>query len=91
MDAFAWLGAVSPKILDVVPLDTDRAVVKLDLFGVQFGTIFVVGMADGFPRVSWPRTSRGYPIFKIGDPLARDLIEEVILNAVAAATEKAAE
>jgi hypothetical protein len=85
----AWLGELSPIIRNVTRLDADRAVVHLDLAGFSFRTIYVLGLADGFPRVSWPRTSRGYLIIEIPNCIARDHVEEAILAAVADASAEA--
>jgi hypothetical protein len=79
----AWLAALTPDIFAVIPLDPDRAVVKLDLHGVRLETLFVVGISTAEPRVSWPKSARGFPIVWIKDPAHRDRIETEILKAVA--------
>ena len=84
MAAPAWPGALAPEIFAVVPLDSDRCVVKLDLYGIRLETIFVLGLTTDAPRVSWPETARGYPIVWITDDETRERIEAEILAQVAA-------
>lgn len=84
MTAPAWLGAMTPEIRRVVRLDDDRAVVAVDLHGIQLQTIYVVGLAHGSPRVSWPCSARGFPIVAIPHAETRERIERAILDAVEA-------
>lgn len=80
------LGAMTPYIFTTVPLDDDRCLVKLDIYGVRLETILVVGLSTDSPHVSWPCTSRGYPVVRIAHDETRKQIEAIILDAALKAT-----
>lgn len=64
-------------------LDDDRAVARVNVGPFQLGSMWVVGRASGKPRVSWPETSRGFPIVSVTDADLRERIEREVLSAVA--------
>jgi hypothetical protein len=76
---------MSVHVSRVTRLDADRAVLKLDVDCWHFGSVFVVGLSGTSPRVSWPKTQRGFPIVECKDKAHLAEIEETILDAVAAA------
>ena len=63
--------------------DGNRAVAKLTVDDFHFGSIFVVDCKTT-PRVSWPRTQKGFPIVECRDQKRKTEIEEVILAKVRA-------
>ena len=91
-EATSWQGrtmATSPdvQILRVTHLpDGDRAVVHMRAGDFRFGTIFVEGLKDHDPRVSWPRskggTGGGYPIVEVPDGRRRKVYDRLIIEAV---------
>jgi len=66
----------------ITRLDNDRAVAVVEAGQFTFGSVFIVGLADHRPVVSWPRTARGYPIICVAEPL-KSTLEGAILAAVA--------
>ena len=70
-----------PDIRNIVRIDADRAVAHVVIGPIRLGSIWVVDIASGRPRVSWPQTSRGYPIVEVDQPL-RSEIEEAVLTAL---------
>ena len=70
-----------PDVRNVVRIDDDRAVAHVVIGLIRLGSIWIVDIAAGRPRVSWPQTSRGYPIVEVDQPL-RGEIEEAVLTAL---------
>ena len=70
----------APRLTSFVPVDADRRVAHVEVGPFRIGSLWVVGCASGQPTVSWPRTSRGYPIIEVEDPLRSD-IEALVLAA----------
>jgi hypothetical protein len=65
----------------VTRIDADRAVAKLTVDDFHFGSIFVTGLTTE-PKVSWPKTARGFPIIECRSPDKRAELERLILDAV---------
>ena len=63
--------------------DGNRAVAKLTVDDFHFGSIFIVDVLTA-PRVSWPRTQKGFPIVECRDPEKKKKIEALILTKVRA-------
>ena len=78
MDALQADGAPY-KLLSIKSVDTDRRVCELKIGPVHVGSVWITGARSTAPNISWPRTSRGYPIIQIDDPL-RSQIEKTILD-----------
>jgi hypothetical protein len=76
---------MSSPIVEGVKLfgDRNRAVAKLTVDDFHFGSIFVVDCQTA-PRVSWPRTQKGFPIVECRNPDRKKEIEELILTKVKA-------
>jgi hypothetical protein len=65
----------------VTRLDADRAVAKLTVDDFHFGSIFVMDLTTA-PKVSWPRSARGFPIVECRSATKRAALEQLILDAV---------
>lgn len=65
-------------IASIKPLDPSRCVAEVAIGPVMCGSIYVVECDTEAPRVSWPRTARGYPIVVVAQPL-RSMIEADLL------------
>jgi len=70
----------SPILTALVPIDADRRVAHVEVGPFRIGSLWLVGCESGRPTVSWPRTTRGYPILEVDDPL-RSEIEALVLDA----------
>ena len=70
------------RLTSLVHVDSDRRVAHVEVGPFRIGSLWVVGCESGTPIVSWPRTSRGYPIIEVEDPL-RSEIEALVLAAEA--------
>lgn len=62
-------------------VDDDRAVTGVSIGPLHLESIWLLGLASGKPKISWPRTTRGYPIINVDQPL-RGKIEQSILMAL---------
>ena len=83
MDAPApSMGEARISVSSVVTIDADRAVARVVCPPFRFDSIWIVGIASGRPTVSWPRTTRGYPIIEADQP-TRGAIERAVLAALA--------
>jgi hypothetical protein len=71
-------GALTPEVSRVTRLDSDRAVAHVRVGPFMFSSIFVTGLADADPRVSWPRTSRGFKIIDVAEPARSDIEAEIL-------------
>jgi len=69
-----------PRLTALVPIDADRRVAHVEVGPFRIGSLWLVGCESGRPTVSWPRTTRGYPIIEVTDPL-RSEIEALVLDA----------
>jgi len=69
-----------PRLTALVPIDADRRVAHVEVGPFRIGSLWLVGCESGQPTVSWPRTTRGYPILEVDDPL-RSEIEALVLDA----------
>ncbi len=66
-------------------LDDDLAVAHVDFsIGISLRSIWISGLSESQPTVSWPRSTRGFPIV-LADPELRARIDALVLEAVAAA------
>jgi len=70
----------TPILTALVPIDADRRVAHVEVGPFRIGSLWLVGCESGKPTVSWPRTTRGYPILEVDDPL-RSKIEALVLDA----------
>ena len=70
----------APRLTSFISIDADRRVAHVQAGPFSIGSLWVIGCETGKPTVSWPRTSRGYPIIEVEDPLRSD-IEALVLAA----------
>ena len=70
----------APRLTSFISIDADRRVAHVQAGPFSIGSLGVIGCETGKPTVSWPRTSRGYPIIEVEDPLRSD-IEALVLAA----------
>ncbi len=68
----------APKLTSLVTIDDDRKVAHVEVGPWKIGSLWIVGCQTGKPTVSWPRTSRGYPIVEVAEPLKSE-IEALVL------------
>jgi len=66
------------KLHGLKHVDPDRRVCEITVGPIKIGSVWITGAKTTAPNVSWPRTTRGYPIIEIEDPL-RSQIETAIL------------
>lgn len=67
------------KLHGLKRVDDDRRVCEITIGPVKVGSVWVTGARTTAPNISWPRTTRGYPIIEIEDPDLRSDIEKAIL------------
>ena len=65
-------------IASIKPLDPSRCVAEVEIGPVLCGSIYIMECDTDSPRISWPRTARGYAIVVVGQPL-RSVIEAGLL------------
>lgn len=65
-------------IASIKPLDPSRCVAEVEIGPVMCGSIYIMECDTPAPRVSWPRTARGYPVIVVAQPL-RSEIEAALL------------
>jgi hypothetical protein len=70
-------------VTSLTPIDADRAVAHVTVGPFHIGSLWINGRAKGRPVVSWPKTTRGYPILDVEAPL-KGKIEQVTLAALEA-------
>jgi hypothetical protein len=61
-------------------INTDRAVAHVDIGPISLGSMWIVDRKTD-PKVSWPRTARGYPLISVKDAGLREQIERMVLKA----------
>ena len=66
------------NVTSLTRLGDDRAVAHVDVGLFHIGSLWIVDLASR-PKVSWPRTSRGYSIINVDQPL-RGEIERAVLQ-----------
>jgi len=59
-------------------IDADRAIAHVRVGGITIKSIWIVGIAAGSPRTSWPETGKGYPIVE-ATPDLKARIDDLIL------------
>lgn len=74
-------GGADVRVTRIVTIDDDRAVAELKAGPFTFGSIWILGLSQRRPVVSWPTTSRGYGIIEVAEPF-RSHLEGAILDAV---------
>jgi len=77
-DALALDEGRAIKVQSFKRIDADRAVAHVDVGPFHIGSLWITGLASNTPVPSWPRTSRGYPIISVDEPL-RGKIEQAVL------------
>lgn len=68
----------APRLTSLVTIDADRKVAHVEVGPWRIGSLWIVGCRSSKPAVSWPRTSRGYPIVEVAEPLKAE-IEDMVL------------
>jgi len=68
-------------VTSLTPIDADRAVAHVTVGPFHIGSLWITGLASNAPVPSWPKTTRGYPIIKVDQPL-RGLIEQAVMAKV---------
>ena len=48
-------------------IDDDRILTHVLIGEVTVCAVWVIGIKAGAPKVSWPRSGRGYPLIKLND------------------------
>jgi len=66
--------------------DGKRAVAKVSYGPFRFGSIWIMDVDTPTPKVSWPKTARGYNIVECVDASVRSTIETEILERLATAS-----
>lgn len=69
------------SVVNFKTLDTDRRVAEVKVGPILLGSIYITGAQSTAPRVSWPRTERGYPLIVVDEPL-RSQIEKALLSRI---------
>ncbi len=80
-----WLN-YDISIERLIELDADRQVAHVRVGPLHIKSIWIVGIAEGKPRTTWPETGKGYPIVEADEPL-KTQIDELILAAVTESTQ----
>jgi len=67
------------EILAIKTIDDDRRVCHVRIGDITIKSIWLVGLAAGKPRVSWPETGKGYPIVE-AEPALKARIDQLVLD-----------
>ena len=69
----------APALERLIEIDSDRAVAHITVGQITISSIWIIGIASGKARISWPETGRGHPIVSVAEPLKAE-IETLILD-----------
>ena len=75
------------EILAVKRIDDDRRVAHVRVSNITIRSLWIVGLASGKPRISWPETGKGYPIVE-ASPSLKVQIDQLVFEHAGIATPK---
>jgi len=67
------------EILAIKRIDDDRRVCHVRIGDITIKSIWLVGLAAGKPRISWPETGKGYPIVE-AEPGLKSRIDQLVFE-----------
>ena len=67
------------EVLAVRRIDDDRRVAHVRIGDITIRSIWIVDIARGKPRISWPETGKGYPIVEAG-PELKARVDQLVLD-----------
>ena len=67
------------EVLAVKRIDDDRRVAHVQVGDLIIRSLWIVDIASGKPRTSWPETGKGYPIVE-AEPGLKDRIDQLVLD-----------
>jgi len=69
------------EILAVKRIDDDRRVAHVRVSNITIRSLWIVGLASGKPRISWPETGKGYPIVE-ASPELKARVDRLVFEAL---------
>ena len=73
------------ELTRLIEIDDDRRIAHVRVGDLHIKSLWIVGIAAGRPRISWPETAKGYPIIS-AEPALQAEIDALILAAVGGKT-----
>jgi len=67
------------EILAIKRIDDDRRVCHVRIGDITIRSLWLVGLAAGKPRISWPETGKGYPIVE-AEPGLKSRIDQLVFE-----------
>ena len=77
------------EILAVKRIDDDRRVAHVRVGDITIRSLWIVGLASGKPRISWPETGKGWPIVE-ATPELKARVDQLVLDHAGIATTRSA-